>query len=289
MRCKIKMAATALCALAAASPARAQVASSPPPPFSTPGWSFAVTPYAWLPTISADLQASTPRRGTVSTTVDAGVGDYISDINFALAFGGVARYDRFSVMTDLVFSSASLTTSQSHLSTVNLGPGPIEIPRARQVYTGNRVDTTIWSLAGGYTVLQGDWGNLDVVAGLRMLAISSTSNYQLNTDILAPNRTLALSRNGTLNVDNVYFDGIGGLTGRIKIPHSRFYLPFYVDAGGGEIPFTWQAYGAVAYSLSRWTDLSAGYRYVSFQSGNSGSGVRKLSLGGPIIAANFRF
>jgi hypothetical protein len=287
--CKIGMVAAALCALTAAFPARAQVASSPPPLTSTPGWSFAIAPYAWLPTVSANLQASTPRRGTVSTTIDAGVGDYISDINFALAFGGVARYGRFSVVTDLLFTSASLTTSQSRLSTVNLGPGPIDIPRSLQRETGTRLSTTMWSLAGGYTLFEGDWGNLDAVAGLRMLAISSTNNYQLNADILAPNRTIALSRNGTINVDRAYFDGIGGLTGRIKIPHSRFYLPFYFDAGGGEIPFTWQAYGAVAYSISRWADLSAGYRYVSFQNGGGGTGVRKLSLGGPIIAANFHF
>jgi len=41
----------------------------------------------------------------------------------------------------------------------------------------------VWSLASGYTLLQGDWGNLDAVAGLRMLVIDSTTNYQLSADI----------------------------------------------------------------------------------------------------------
>jgi hypothetical protein len=78
------------------------------------------------------------------------------------------------------------------------------------------------------------------------------------------------------------------VTGRFNIPNSSFYLPFYLDAGGGGLPFTWQAYGGIAYSAATWADVSAGYRYLNFQNGGS-SGVRSLSLGGVIVAANFRF
>ena len=84
-----------------------------------------------------------------------------------------------------------------------------------------------------------------------------------------------------------YFNAIGGITGRINIPNSKFYLPFYLDAGGGAIPFTWQAYGGIAYSTASWADVSAGYRYLNFQSDNSD--VRRLSLGGPVIALGGSF
>jgi hypothetical protein len=176
---------------------------------------------------SANLQANTPRRGTASTTIDAGIGDYISDLNFGLMLGGAARYDRFSIMTDLVYANASLTSSRSHFSSINLGAGPIDIPRSQQLDTGTRLDTTIWSLAGGYTLLQGDWGNLDAVAGFRMLALGATTNFQLSADILRPDRTIALSRDGSLNVSKSYFNAIGGVTGRIKIPNNKFDLPFF--------------------------------------------------------------
>jgi hypothetical protein len=288
MHCRIMLACGAICALALALPARAQIASTPPASGSQPGWSFALTPYVWLPTISADLQANGPRGGSVSTNVSAGFGDYISDINFATMLGGVARYDRFSIMTDLVYMNASLTSDVSHLSTVNLGSGPIGIPRSTQVDTGTRLAATVWSLAGGYTLLQGEWGNVDVVAGLRMLSVGSTTNHTLSTDILAPDRTIALSRTGSLEIGRSYFNAIGGVAGRINIPGSKFYLPFYFDAGGGGLPFTWQAYGAVAYSAASWVDVSAGYRYLNFQRGGS-EGVRNLSLSGAILAANFRF
>jgi opacity protein-like surface antigen len=288
MHTPMKLAVAALCALAATTPARAQVASSPPPPESTPGWSFAVTPYLWMPTISAKLQYNTPRGGTVGTTVSAGIGDYLTDINAGVMLGGVARYDRFSVLTDLIYLNLSLTSSTTHIGTVNLGPGPIDVPRTLQLHTGTRFSATIWSLAGAYTLLAGDWGNLDAVAGLRMMGMSSTTNYLLSADVLAPDGTVALSRNGGLNVAKTYVEGIGGVTGRINIPNSKFYLPFYLDAGGGTLPFTWQAYAGIAYRAASWADVSLGYRYLAFQTGNS-TGVRNLAMGGVIIAGNFRF
>ena len=281
------LAAAGLCALAAATPARAQIASVPPN-LETPGWSFAVTPYAWLPTIWSQMTAGGPRGGTVNTSVQAGIGDYISAINFAAMVGGAARYDRFSVMTDLVYTNLSLTTTTSHLSSVNPGPGPIYIPREDQLGTGTRLAMAVWSLAGGYTLLQGDWGNLDAVAGMRMLSVDSTTNYYLNRDIIAPDRTIALSRGGSLNVGKTYFNAIGGVTGRINIPDSEIFLPFYADAGGGGVPLTWQAYAGIGYNAASWADVSVGYRYLAFENNNS-IGVHNMSMGGVIFVANFRF
>jgi hypothetical protein len=288
MHFRTSLGAAALCLIVAAPPAHAQLASSPPPVESGAGWSFAVNPYIWLPRISQTLQATGPQGGTVSTTVEAGFTDYLTLVNFAAMVGGVARYDRFSVMTDLVYINDSLTSSTIHLSSVNPGSGPIDIPRSVQVGTGTRMAMTIWSLAGGYTLLQGGWGNLDALAGLRMVTFSSTTNYQLDTDIQAPDHTLALSRGGTLNIDKAYFDAIGGITGRINIPNSKFYLPFYFDAGTGGLPFTWQVYGGVARSVTNWADLSAGYRHLAFDN-NPVTGVHHMSLSGFILGANIHF
>ena len=229
-----------------------------------------------------------PRGANVTTNISAGIGDYLSELNFGLMIGGVARYDRFSVMTDLVYANASIATSNSHFSSVNLGSGPIDIPRTQQLETGTRLATTVWSLAGGYTLLRGDWGNLDAVAGVRMLFIGATTNYTLTDDILLPDRTIALSRSGNLNLGVSKVEGIGGVTGRINIPNSHFYIPFYFDAGGGSVPFTWQAYGGIAYQAASWADVSLGYRYLSFQGGGH-NGVQNLNLGGAILVGNLHF
>lgn len=288
MQFRICLGAAAICTIAAVPSAHAQLASSPPPAKEGSGWSFAVNPYIWLPRISQSLQASGPQGGTVSTTVDAGFGDYLTLVNFTAMVGGVARYDRFSVITDLLYINDSLTSNTLRLSSVNPGFGPIDIPRSVQAGTGTRMAMTIWSLAGGYTVLQGDWGNLDAILGMRMLTFNSTTNYQLSTNIQSPNQTLALSRGGTLNISTAYFDAIGGLSGRINIPNSKFYLPFYFDAGTGGMPFTWQVYGGVAYSVKSWADLSVGYRYFAFEN-NPSTGVHHMSLSGFILGANIRF
>jgi hypothetical protein len=272
-----------------ASAARAQVASTPPAGGSAAGWSFSITPYAWLPTVSTTYSYTGPRGASVTNTISAGIDDYISELNFGLMVGGEARYDRFTIMTDLVYANASITTKNSHFSSVNLGLAPIEIPRQFQVSTGTRMATTIWSVAGGYTLLQGDWGNLDAVSGIRTLFLGTTTNYTLAAAIYAPDGTIALGRTGSLNLGVTKVEGIGGVTGRINIPNSSFYLPFYVDAGGGAVPFTWQVYAGVAYKTVTWLDVSVGYRYLAFDGGSKTKGVEKLNLGGVILAGNIRF
>jgi hypothetical protein len=274
---------------AAVSTAHAQIASTPAAPGSAPGWIFSVTPYAWLPTVSSTYSYTGPRGATVTNSISAGFGDYLSELNFALMGGAEARYDRFTIMTDLIYGNASITTGNSHFSNVNLGLSSIDIPRQLQLNTGTRAATTIWSVAGGYTLLQGDWGNLDAVAGIRTLFMSATSNYTLAADILAPDRTIALSHSGSLNLGVTKVEGIGGITGRINIPNSSFYLPFYLDAGGGSVPFTWQVYAGVAYKAATWVDVSLGYRYLGFSGGSKTMGIEKLNLGGVLLAGTFHF
>ena len=270
--------------------ARAQVASTPPVPGSAAGWTFSITPYAWLPAVSTTYSYTGPRGVfSVTNTINAGIGDYISELNFGLMLGGEARYDRFTIMTDLVYANASITTKNSHLSSVNLGLAPIDIPRDVQVSTGTRLATTIWSVAGAYTLLEGDWGNLDAVVGIRTLFMGATSNYTLAAAIFAPDQTVALARSGSLNLGVTKVEGIGGVTGRINVPNSSFYLPFYFDAGGGAVPLTWQVYAGVGYKALSWLDISAGYRYLAFAGGNKTKGVEKINLGGVLLAGNIRF
>ena len=78
--------------------ARAQVASTPPVPGSAAGRTFSITPYAWLPAVSTTYSYTGPRGVfSVTNTINAGIGDYISELNFGLMLGGEARYDRFTI------------------------------------------------------------------------------------------------------------------------------------------------------------------------------------------------
>ena len=274
--------------VAAAGPARAQIAMTEAPSASVSGWNFAVTPYVWMPTVSSTLKYSTPRGGTTTVNISEGIGDYLTDLNMAVMLGAEARLDRFTLMTDIFYANLSVTTSNGRVASFNPGPGPIDIPREQEVRTGTRMGMTIWSLAGAYTLLQGEWGNVDAVAGIRLLNVGSTTNYTLSSDILLPDRTIGLSRNGSLSLSDVNIQGIGGVKGRINIPGSKFYVPFYADVGAGSLPLTWQVYAGLGYRVANWIDVSAGYRYLAFENGGS-KGMRNLDFGGAILAGNFRF
>jgi len=268
-------------------PALGQVSSTPAPPPGTAGWSFAVTPYFWLATIRGSFVYGTPQGNSVTNQITAGINDYISDLNFAAMVGAEARYDRFSLMTDGIFTSLSLTTNTNHFGVINLRSGAIEIPQQQQLGTGTRMNLGVWGLAAGYTVVEGDWGNLDVLGGLRLLAIGSQTNYLLSDDIRLPNRTLVLAREGSLSLGADYVDVIVGLRGRVNIPNSQFFVPFYFDIGTAGIPLTWQVYVGLGYHLGL-ADLSIGYRYLDFHQTGSRS-VQNFSLGGALLAATFRF
>jgi len=55
-------------------------------------------------------------------------------------------------------------------------------------------------LAGGYTLAYGDWGNIDVIGGFRLLAVSERTDFGLSEQVIAPNGTDALNRVGGLSI-----------------------------------------------------------------------------------------
>lgn len=83
------------------------------------------------------------------------------------------------------------------------------------------------------------------------------------------------------------FAGMVGVRGRVRIAESDFYVPFQFDIGSGAAVWSWQAQVGIGYR-TRWADLSAGYRYLSFQDSRNAV-LQTLSMGGPFLAATFGF
>jgi hypothetical protein len=252
-----------------------------------PGWSFTLAPYAWVANIRSKINTPTPGGGVATTDVYVPFGDYVHDIRFGVLLAGEARYDRFSVLTDFLYLNLGLSTGAARLSSVSPGSGRIDIPVGLEANASSGLGTTVWTLAGGYTLAAGGWGNVDAIAGTRLLAINLTSNYDLNAAILAPNRTVALAKSGSLSANVADWDAIAGVTGRFAIPNSNFYVPYYLDVGTGAINLTWEAFTGLGYHTAS-ADYSVGYRYLAFE--NSGSAaVKNLEMGGVMAVASFRF
>ncbi len=102
------IAAVLLLAMIAPGRVQAQVASAD----VGPGFSYQLVPYIWLPWIDTTAKIPVPGQGTATTTVSAGPGNYIPKINFGFMGAGEMRYDRFSVLTDIVYLNASTTSSK---------------------------------------------------------------------------------------------------------------------------------------------------------------------------------
>ena len=99
--------------VAAQQPLRAQESSA------SPGLSIQLTPYIWLPSIDTTANYPVPGGGTATTTVSTGAGELISKLNFAAMAAGEVRYDRFSLLTDIMYLNAS--SSSSRIRSFDLG------------------------------------------------------------------------------------------------------------------------------------------------------------------------
>ena len=198
--------------LAAAPDARAQFSGNPAP---QPGWSFNVTPYLWMPWLKIDLNYNLPAGlgGRLPTTLSTGPGEIYNNLRFGGTFAAEARYGAFSVLTDFIYLNEGFDYSHTHLRSIDfVGAPPLPIPNGTVIDTSSLAKTTIWTLAGGYTVLEGDWGNLDAIAGLRLLNVNAETRFTLATTFTGPegNRGV-LGGAGVVSADRGIWNGIAGV------------------------------------------------------------------------------
>jgi hypothetical protein len=240
-----------------------------------------------MASVSAKIDAPTPGGGFTTTDVYVPFGDILRDLRFGVMTAGEARYDRFSILTDFMYINLGMGVSAAHLSSWNPGAGPIAIPIQSQTSASTGMGTAVWTLAGGYTLAAGGWGNIDAIAGARLLAIDVTTNYNLTAQIPSPGGGLVLAKSGSLSANVADWEAIVGARGRIDIPNSSFFVPYYLDVGTGALPLTWEAFTGLGYHTSM-ADYSLGYRYLAFEN-NGGATVRSLAMGGLMMAASFHF
>jgi hypothetical protein len=252
------------------------------------GWSFDIAPYVWLAHINTTNEFNLPPAlgGTLSTSSSLGFGDVLSHLNFALMVAADVRYDRFSVVNDFLYMN--LGGAGANVRSVNFPSHPsIPISSSLQTHVGMNLNSKIDTLAGGYTVLQGGWGNLDVIVGVRYLGMPVDVNYDLALTLTGPRGNGATFGGiGSVSGSTTLWNGIGGFRGSIRIRDSAFFIPYYFDAGAGSSQLTWQIASGLGYHVGG-ADVSITYRYLSFEQ-NSGI-TRHMSVGGPMIMANFKF
>jgi hypothetical protein len=268
-------------AFAPVMPAQAQTV-----PRTEPGWQFSVTPYAWVPSIDGTLRYQLPGKfGQDSADVTTENFSVLDVLNFAAMLSAEARYQRYSVLTDLIYMDLGATGSK--LREVNFaGSGTTGVGGHLDRGSETSMRGSLWTLMGGYTVAQGDWGHADVSGGFRLFSLSTETNIRLAGDVSAPGGSTSFSRNTRLSSNGTLVDGIIGLRGRITFGNG-FHAPYAFDIGAGSSSLTWQASAGLGYQMS-WGSVALGWRHLSYQQGSTDL-IQDLAFSGPFLALNFTF
>jgi hypothetical protein len=240
-------------------------------PSTEPGWTFAVAPYVWAPSIEGDLRYSAPggMGGVSGASVGMDATNLLEALNFAAMVAAEARKGRFSILTDFIYLDLGNSTSAVRsVDFVQVGRNPVST--TLNAGTESSVRGSLWTLGGAYTLATGSWGHVDVFAGFRWFSLEARTDVRLAADIAGPGGGQSFARTGRLARDADLVDGLAGLRGRFALG-GGFHLPYAFDIGGGSSRLTWQAVGGVAYQTG-WAGVTLGYRHLYYdQGGGRGS------------------
>jgi hypothetical protein len=238
---------------------------------------FSITPYVWLPTVEGDFRFTLPRQDPNAPeffpNVRIGPNDYLENLEGVFMIAGEARYEPVSVFTDFIYLDFSRDAARLASIDNETPIPPIDIG------TTSDLSGSLWTLAGGYDlIIDGDW-RLQAFAGFRYLVVDVDVNWQLSGPIgLFP-------ETGSVDGGEEYWDGLVGVRGEARL--GDWFIPYYVDVGGGDSELTWQGLVGIGYRWG-WGDLRLDYRYLSYEHDEQDL-VQELSLGGPAFGASFRF
>jgi hypothetical protein len=239
-----------------------------PLPAATEGVRYVITPYLWFLGMTGKVDYNNVQR--VDTKIDTN--QLLSTFDIGGMLEGEIHYGRWGIAGNGLYSKSSSLSSKSYL-------------RDQALTVGS--NTTSWigiyTVAGTYTAVSTPYFYLDTLAGARFLNLNSkvALNASVANTPYTGDRTLYSSVSAT--------DAIGGIKGRARISESNFYVPFYVDAGGGSsvAKLTTQQVLGIGYAFSQ-ADISLVYSNL-YYSMNKNQVSSYLNMSGPALAATFRF
>lgn len=206
------------------------MALTPEPSPTVKEWQFSFAPYLW----AAGLSGETANFGLPTVEIDQSFGDILSDIDFGFMAAGDARYDRYSIMTDIIY--ARVTTDAA-------------TPRG-VVASQVRLKTESFAafVGGGYSVIENANGRLDIVGGARIWSVSTRVSFEggLLDDV---------SRTDSAT----WVDGLVGVRAMYSIT-PEVYLTGWGLIGAGGADLDWDAMAGIGYKFSDRISAIAGYR-----------------------------
>ena len=253
-----------LAALLAATPAAAE-------------WTFAVTPYLWLPNINGTLKYDPPPASTSRPEVDTGPNDYLQNLQAALMVAGEARNGNWALLADLIY--LDFGKQGSAVKSVS-GPGGLA---QGTVDTGSETSLKgmVLQLAASRTLSRSERASFEVLGGLRYFGLETSLDWRL------AGAASGFSQSGNLSQKKELTDAIVGVRGQVRLGDGQWFLPYYLDVGTGSSSLTWQGVVGVGYSF-KWGEALLNYRHLYYDQG-SDKLLQSLEFSGPALGVRFRF
>lgn len=207
---------------------QAYASDTAPLPSATDGLRYVITPYLWFLGMNGKVDYNNVQR--VDTKIDTN--KLLSTFDIGGMLEGEVHYGRWGVAGNGIYSKSSSLSSKSYLKDQALTVGS---------------NTTSWigiyTVAGTYTAVSSPYIYIDTLAGARFLNLNSkvALNASVTNTPYTGDKTLYSTVSAT--------DAIGGVKGRVRVSESNFYVPFYVDAGGG------QFYSEINNAANTWNRL----------------------------------
>ena len=262
MKLSIALASALAAGLLITSPVRAADITSPMAPelkqTEREGWTFAVSPYFW----AAGMSGDTGLFGLPTVHLDMDFSDILNELDFAAMAIGEARYDRYSIFTDIMYTK------------ISSGSGT---PRGIIAdHVGVTSETFAGLVGAGYSVLQDDRGNLDLVAGARV--------WHASTEISFSGGIL----DGVSREDSAtWVDGLAGVRAKYSITDKVYFTGWgLVGAGGADLD--WDVAGGIGYEFNDRFSAVAGYRALGVDYSSDGF-VMDVVQQGPIFGVVMHF
>lgn len=242
-------------------------AASPIPELSD-SFRFSITPYVWMAGLSGNVDYANGK----SVHTDLSANKVLSNLSVGGMLDGEVHYGRFGVFGNGIFAKLSNNGSKSYLR-----DNALTVDSTTDAWMG------IYTAAATYTAYADPKWYVDVLAGARFLNLNS------KTQLDASLNPIHYSRDKTLYSQLSSTDAIGGVKGRYRLVESNFYIPFYVDAGGGTstAKFTSQQALGIGYAFS-YADISLVYNNLYYSLSND-KASSYVNMSGPALGVTFRF
>ena len=226
---------------------------------SANGWTFTVAPYFWAAGVSGD----TSQFGSPVVEIDFSFDDILDELDFAAMAIAEARYGRYSIFGDLIYTK------------VSTGRGT---PRGIVATSVDVESDTFAGLAGvGYAIFDSDVARLDIVGGVRV--------WSVDTDI---SFTGGILNGVSVSDGSTWADAMAGFRGTYSIT-PNIYLTGWGLVGVGGADVDWDVAAGLGYRFNEHISAVAGYRALGVDYSNDDGFLFDVVEQGPILGLAIRF